>query len=108
MRVGVLGTLEVTSADGPRLPVQGAKERLLLGILAAEANRTVSVHRLVDLLWDGSPPSTAVKTLQSHITRLRTALEPQRPRGSSGRYIVRRGPGYALAVERNELDAVQF
>jgi WD40 repeat protein/DNA-binding SARP family transcriptional activator len=108
MHVGVLGTLEVTSADGQPLPVQGAKERLLLGILAAEANRTVSVPRLVDLLWDGSPPSTAVKTLQSHVTRLRTALEPMRPTGSAGRYVVRRGPGYALAVERDEIDAVQF
>jgi WD40 repeat protein/DNA-binding SARP family transcriptional activator len=108
MRVGVLGHLEVTSTDGSLLPVQGAKERLLLGILAAESNRVVSVHRLVDLLWDGIPPSTAVKTLQSHVARLRTALEPARPRGSSGRYVVRRGPGYALAVERDELDAVQF
>jgi WD40 repeat protein/DNA-binding SARP family transcriptional activator len=108
MHVGVLGTLEVTSADGQPLPVQGAKERLLLGILAAEANRTVSVPRLVDLLWDGSPPSTAVKTLQSHVTRLRTALEPMRPTGSAGRYVVRRGPGYALAVDRDEIDAVQF
>jgi WD40 repeat protein/DNA-binding SARP family transcriptional activator len=108
MRVGVLGPLEVTSTDGSLLPVQGAKERLLLGILAAEGNRVVSVHRLVDLLWDGTPPSTAVKTLQSHIARLRTALEPARPRGSFGRYVVRRGPGYALAVERDEVDAVQF
>ena len=108
MRVGVLGSLEVTSTDGAPLPVQGAKERLLLGILAAEANRSVSVRRLVDLLWDGNPPSTAVKTLQSHVARLRTALEPARPRGSSGRYLVRRGPGYALAVERDEVDAVQF
>ncbi|MGH8825468.1 MAG: BTAD domain-containing putative transcriptional regulator [Jiangellaceae bacterium] len=108
MRVGVLGSLEVTSTDGSLLPVRGAKERLLLGILAAEASRSVSVRRLVDLLWDGIPPSTAVKTLQSHVARLRTALEPARPRGSSGRYLVRRGPGYALAVERDEVDAVQF
>jgi WD40 repeat protein/DNA-binding SARP family transcriptional activator len=49
-----------------------------------------------------------VKTLQSHVTRLRTALEPMRPTGSAGRYVVRRGPGYALAVERDEIDAVQF
>jgi WD40 repeat protein len=31
-----------------------------------------------------------------------------RPTGSAGRYVVRRGPGYALAVERDEIDAVQF
>lgn len=108
MRVGVLGTLEVTSSHGTPLHVQGAKERLLLGILAAEANRTVSVDWLIELLWDGAAPVTAVKTLQGHIERLRTALEPSRPHGSSGRYVVRRGPGYALAVERDEVDAVQF
>lgn len=108
MRVGVLGPLEVTSADGTPLTVKGAKERLLLGVLTAEANRTVSVDRLTELLWDGAPPPTSVKTLQSHVVRLRTALEPSRPPGSPGRYIVRRGPGYALAVDRDEVDAVHF
>lgn len=108
MRVGVLGPLEVIVGSGTLQSIQGAKERLLLGILAAEANRTVSVDRLVELLWDGAPPATSVRTLQSHVVRLRTALEPDRARGSAGRYVVRRGAGYALAVARHELDAVQF
>jgi WD40 repeat protein/DNA-binding SARP family transcriptional activator len=108
MHVGVLGPLEVTSTDGSLLPVPGAKERLLLGILATEVNRAVSMHRLVDLLWNGAPPPTATRTLQSHVVRLRSALEPMRPRGSAGRYIVRRGPGYALALERSKIDAIRF
>jgi WD40 repeat protein/DNA-binding SARP family transcriptional activator len=108
MRVGVLGPLEVTVGSGTLQSIQGAKERLLLGILAAEANRIVSVDRLVELLWDGAPPATSVRTLQSHVVRLRTTLEPDRARGSAGRYVVRRGAGYGLAVARHELDAVQF
>ncbi len=40
--------------------------------------------------------------------RLRTALEPDRPRGSTGRYVVRRGAGYALAVDREDLDTLRF
>jgi hypothetical protein len=36
--------------------------------------------------------------------RLRSALEPDRPKGSSGQHVVRRGSGYALAVDRDDVD----
>lgn len=108
MRVGVLGPLDVTDVDGAPIAVRGAKERLLLGILAAEVNRPVSVGRLIEQLWNGGPPPTAPRTLQSHVVRLRSALEPGRPRGSAGRYIVRRGQGYALAIGRDGIDATRF
>ena len=51
-------------------------------------------HRpLVESLWDGDPPPSARKSLQAHVVRLRSALEPDRPQGSTGRYVVRRGHG---------------
>ena len=108
MRCGVLGPLEVHDDDGTRIPVPGAKERLLLAVLAAESPNVVSVDRLVDELWAGSPPRTAVKSLQAHVVRLRSALEPQRPAGSPGRFVLRRQSGYALVVEDHQLDARSF
>jgi DNA-binding SARP family transcriptional activator len=107
MRIAVLGPLEVRSDSGEPLAVPGAKERLLLGVLAAGAPDTVSVDRLAESLWNGDAPATARKSLQIHLVRLRGALEPQRPRGSPGRYVVRRGAGYCLAATAGEVDALQ-
>jgi DNA-binding SARP family transcriptional activator/WD40 repeat protein len=86
------------------LPVPGVKERTLLGRLLVSPGRVVPVDVLVDDLWDGTPPPTARKSLQAHVVRLRTALEPERSRGSPGRYVVRRGDGYLLAVTADEVD----
>jgi DNA-binding SARP family transcriptional activator/WD40 repeat protein len=95
----VLGTL-VVEAGTPSvpLPVPGAKERALLGRLLVSPGRVVAVDTLVEDVWQGVPPPTARKSLQAHVVRLRTALEPERPKGSPGQYVVRRGDGYALAV----------
>ena len=87
------------------LPISGAKERALLGRLLISPGHVVPVDMLVEDLWDGSPPATARKSLQAHVVRLRTALEPQRPKGSPGRYVARRGDGYALAVAPEAVDA---
>jgi DNA-binding SARP family transcriptional activator/WD40 repeat protein len=108
VQIGVLGPLEVRADDGRPLAVAGAKERLLLAVLAVAAPGVVSVDGIVDALWSGAPPATARKSLQAHVVRLRSALEPGRPQGSTGRYVVRRGAGYALTVDRSDLDALAF
>jgi DNA-binding SARP family transcriptional activator/WD40 repeat protein len=108
MRIAVLGPLEVRDDGGAPVEIPGAKERLLLAVLAADAGRVVSTDRITEALWNGDAPPSARKSLQAHLVRLRTALEPGRPRGSTGRYVVRRGTGYALALEREGLDALRF
>ena len=106
MRIAVLGPLEVRGDDGGPLPVPGAKERLLLAVLAANSGRVVSTDALVEALWDGREPATARTSLQIHVVHLRTALEPDRPRGSTGRLVVRRDAGYALAAAREDVGAL--
>ena len=108
MRIAVLGPLEVQTDDGVPLTLPGAKERLLLALLTAEAPRAVTFDALAESLWDGDLPATARKSLQIHIVRLRSSLEPDRPRGSTGRFIARRGPGYALTVPRDAVDALRI
>jgi DNA-binding SARP family transcriptional activator len=105
VRILVIGELVVVGDNDAVVPVPGAKERLLLGVLAAAAPGVVSVDRLVDVLRDGEPPVTARKSLQAHVVRLRSALEPERPKGSTGRYVARRGPGYVLTVGPDAIDA---
>ena len=100
--------MEVRDETGVLISVAGAKERRLLAVLATACPAVVSVDRLCDLVRDGDPPATARKSLQAHVVRLRSALEPDRPRGSPGRYVVRRQAGYALALERDDLDCLKF
>ncbi len=108
MRCAVLGPLEVRDDAEQVLGVPGAKERHLLAVLAAAFPGSVTVDQLIESLWDGAPPRTGRKSLQAHVVRLRTALEPGRPTGSPGRYVVRRHDGYALALDRDRLDATAF
>ena len=108
MRIAVLGPLEVLTEALAPVEVPGAKERLLLAVLTAGAPGVVSTDRLTDALWNGNAPASAHKSLQAHVVRLRSALEPDRPKGSPGQYVVRRGPGYALTVGRGDIDALRI
>jgi DNA-binding SARP family transcriptional activator len=107
MRFGVLGPLEVEADDGP-VVLGGQKERLLLALLLTRPNQVVPVEVLIRGLWGEHPPATAAKTLQSHVMRLRHALEPSRPRGAAGEILVTREPGYLLQVAPGALDAARF
>jgi DNA-binding SARP family transcriptional activator/tetratricopeptide (TPR) repeat protein len=99
MRYGVLGPLEVTD-DGRRIGIAGAKQRVLLAILLVNANRVVSLDRLIDALWEEQVPDTAAKALQVHVSQLRKLLGPGR--------LATRSPGYLLRVDEGELDLHEF
>src|SRR5262245_28470211 len=108
MRFLVLGPLEVTGNGGEPVSLAGAKERTILADLIAHAGGVVSVDALIEELWGEDPPRTAEKTLGSYISRLRRALEPDRPPGSSGGLISSRGGGYELDTDLHEVDALRF
>jgi DNA-binding SARP family transcriptional activator len=95
----ILGPLEVWRDDA-RLKLGGTKQRSLLAILLLRAGEVVSTDRLVDELWAERPPSTAAKSVQVHVSRLRKAL------GEA--VIVTRPPGYVLELRGNELDLERF
>jgi DNA-binding SARP family transcriptional activator/WD40 repeat protein len=101
----VLGPLVVEVGDPPTgVAVPGAKERAVLGRLLVCPGRAVPVDVLVDDVWSGRPPPTARRSLQAHVVRLRTSLEPERPTGSPGQFVARRGDAYALAVDPESVD----
>jgi WD40 repeat protein/DNA-binding SARP family transcriptional activator len=107
MRFRVLGPLEVEADNGP-VVLGGPKERLLLALLLTRPNQVVAVEALLGGLWGEHPPSSAAKTLQSHVVHLRRALEPGRARGAPGQVLVTREPGYLLRVAPGALDAARF
>jgi predicted ATPase/DNA-binding SARP family transcriptional activator len=97
----VLGPLEVV-AGGQALGLGTPRQRALLGLLLLRAGEVVSCDRLVEELWDGDPPGTALHTLQGYVHRLRRVLGPEAWR------LVTRAPGYQLKVSAGELDAQRF
>jgi DNA-binding SARP family transcriptional activator len=103
----ILGPLEVWS-DQRRLPLGGSKQRMLLAVLLLHRNEVVSIDRLVEELWNGRPPATAVKVVQVYVSQLRKALGGRRTRSDDNDVLVTRAPGYLLRVGRDELDADRF
>jgi len=87
--------------DGEPVSLGGPRQRAVLARLALVVGHVVTVDRLVDDVWAGDPPATAVNTLQSYVSLLRRAL-------GDAQALRREGPGYVLAIERDALDAARF
>src|SRR5215216_3434109 len=103
--VRILGPLELAGRDGPVALGRG-RERALLARLAIANGAPVSIDVLVDDLWRGTPPRTAVKALQGHVSRLRRALDEAEPGG--GAHLATRASGYALDVDEEMVDRGRF
>ena len=104
---GILGPLQVWRA-GCAVPLGGPRQRAVLALLLLEANRVVSMDRLAEDVWGGSPPEGWATTLQTYVFHLRRALEPDRDRGAAGDVLVTKDRGYLVRVDREHLDAAQF
>ena len=95
----ILGPLDVRDGDR-ELPLGGGKQRAFLALLLVNANRTVSIDRIIDDLWGGSAPESAAKMVQIYVSKLRKMLAP----GT----LHTRPPGYSLQLEPDELDLHRF
>ncbi|WP_326557625.1 AfsR/SARP family transcriptional regulator [Micromonospora sp. NBC_01796] len=73
IQVRLLGPVDVT-VGGVVRPVPGLRRKALLAALALHAGQPVSSDRLIDIVWDGKPPSTASNSLQRHVSYLRDEL----------------------------------
>ncbi|GIF58154.1 AfsR/SARP family transcriptional regulator [Asanoa iriomotensis] len=69
----LLGPIEVWAA-GNRVPLHGARQERILAALLLDADRPVSIPRLVDIVWDEGPPATARRQVQDVVSRLRSVL----------------------------------
>ena len=64
MEFRILGPVEVIK-DGQAVAVGGSRERAVLALLLASANRVVSAERLADDLWGGEPPAHSLRARAS-------------------------------------------
>jgi DNA-binding SARP family transcriptional activator len=95
----ILGPLQAF-VDGKPASLGGRQQRAVLAILLAQANQMVSVDRLIDDVWDDSPPETAANLIQGYVSQLRKALGKE--------VIATRGRGYAAVVPSGALDLHRF
>ena len=107
MEFRVLGSIEVIE-DGRRLTVASGRQLALLAFLVMHANRVVSAERIIDKLWGDEPPESGAKTVAFHVSRLRDALEPGRPRGKPNGILATEPAGYVMRVEPDGVDADRF
>ena len=103
----ILGPLEVL--DGDRgLALGGTKQRALLALLLLHVNEVVSSDQLIAALWGEERLEDASGALQVAVSRLRRTLEPDRPSGQQSGLLITRPPGYALMLDRGQLDLERF
>lgn len=99
MEFEILGPL-VVRRDGSEVPIGAAKQRMLLTVLLLRRGEVVATETLVDELWSGRPPPTAVKAVQTYVSQLRKAL---------GEDVVETQPaGYVVRLAAGTLDAERF
>ncbi|MDX3662495.1 BTAD domain-containing putative transcriptional regulator [Streptomyces sp. ID05-26A] len=100
MRFGILGPLAAWR-EGEEIDLGTPKARVLVAALLSRVGRPVSEDQLAMALWGDEPPKSATKNMQTYVHRLRRQLgDPAR--------VVRRGAGYLIQADRNELDATTF
>ena len=95
----VLGPLHVIDAH-----ITASRQRIVLAMLLLEANKVVPVGRLVDAVWQDTPPATAKSQIQICISTIRRALNHA---GLDNR-IVTSPAGYQIGVADGELDLRTF
>ncbi|MEU0554725.1 BTAD domain-containing putative transcriptional regulator [Dactylosporangium sp. NPDC006015] len=104
----ILGPLEARTPGDEPIDLGARKQRAVLAMLLLEPRRVVSVDRIVEGLWAGAAPASATGTMQAYVSQLRRVLEPDRPPRTPPAVLLTRDPGYLLAVDGEQIDAVRF
>jgi DNA-binding SARP family transcriptional activator len=108
MQIRVLGPLEVRGTGQP-LALGGVQQRAVLAMLALHLNEPVTTDFLVDGLWGEQVPASATNTVQVYVSRLRKALQAVKESdGADGAVLLRRGSGYLLELDPEQLDLHRF
>jgi predicted ATPase/DNA-binding SARP family transcriptional activator len=101
VEIRLLGRFDVVD-DGRVVALGGPRQRAVLAVLVVHLDEIVSIDRLVDEVWAGNPPATAVPTLQRYVSLLRQAL------AGVPVTIETRRPGYVVHADPDAVDALRF
>ncbi|WP_424183761.1 BTAD domain-containing putative transcriptional regulator [Actinokineospora sp. G85] len=103
MRILVLGPVEIRAGDRG-IGLGGPKPKALLTALLLQARQVVSTDRLIDVIWDESPPQSATALVHTYVSSIRRALADAGRAGA----LATRSPGYLLDVAAADSDLESF
>ncbi|GAA2616010.1 hypothetical protein GCM10010411_58840 [Actinomadura fulvescens] len=95
----MLGPLAARDPDRGAVELGPRRQRMVLARLLVADGGVVPAERIIEELWPGDQPVRALGTLQSYVSHLRRALEPDRPPRAPATLLVSAPPGYALRAE---------
>ncbi|WP_051386195.1 AfsR/SARP family transcriptional regulator [Actinokineospora inagensis] len=106
MRILVLGPVEVRSdeSDGRPVDLGGAKPKAVLAALLSQPRQVVPTERLIELVWDGSPPASATALVHTYVASVRRAVAAAGRAGA----LTTKSPGYLLDVDPTDSDLESF
>src|ERR1700694_1193475 len=106
MEFRILGPLEAL-VDGRRIDLGPYKQRALLALLLIHVDRVVPTDRILDELW-GDDAAGKERAVWVHISRLGSALEPDRTERGESNVLMTRDHGYVIRVDESSVDARRF
>ncbi|MEU1606407.1 AfsR/SARP family transcriptional regulator [Micromonospora matsumotoense] len=110
MEIQILGPLVLAHAGAVATPT-APKPRSVLGLLLLNADQTVQVSALIQELWGGSPPVSALTTLQTYVLQIRKCFAGllDVPVSEVAKRVLATVPGgYVLRVGADEFDLRLF
>jgi DNA-binding SARP family transcriptional activator len=103
VEIRILGPLEIT-VDRKRLDLGSRRQQTVLAMLLLDVGRVVSVHRLMEAIYDDDPPATSRAQIQICISSLRRLFSSY---GCSG-IITTESQGYMFHCDDRQIDAQRF
>src|SRR3954452_9571115 len=100
MGVQLLGPLELVVDHRP-VDIGSPRQRVVLAMLALNANRVTTVDQIIEAVWDDAPPASARSQIQICGSALLKLMSPEFT-------ITTRPPGYLLEIDRSDLDSELF
>jgi DNA-binding SARP family transcriptional activator len=99
----ILGPIEIVTGS-ERLELGGTRQQIVLATLLLNANRVVTLDRLLEAIYGEGLPPTARSQAQISISSLRRLFAPY----SAEPVIATRPHGYVIEVGAEQLDSQQF
>lgn len=114
VHINLLGPLTVL-IDGVTVTPTAPKPRRVLTLLATSANKVVRNEKLIEELWNSTPPASVMTTLQTYIYQLRRNLQLSAEKNSRRNENARNNGmlqtfagGYLLELGPDALDSLRF
>lgn len=102
-----LGPVEALVGGRP-VDLGAPKQRALLTLLISRIGQPLSVDVMLEELWSGRPPASAVTSLQAYVANLRRVLEPARAPRTPAKVLRTGDRGYLIDGGAAAVDVQRF